>query len=192
MNRIGLTGGIGSGKTLICNIFESFGVPVFYADAESRNLVNDDPSVREDIIRVFGEDVYVSGYLDRKKMASLVFHDKNALQRLNEIVHPAVREKFDRWMEKNSDHPYIVAEVAILLESGETSRFDMVVTVSAPEDLRIHRVMKRDGINREDVLARIKNQLSEEERIRLADVVIVNDGTELVIPQVLRLHNSLI
>jgi len=185
---VGLTGGIGSGKTLISNIFEIFGVPVFYADPEARLLMDQDQVIRESLIDRFGKDIYGTGNLDRKKLASIVFHDKNSLKYLNSIVHPAVRKKFDNWVKEKSDHGYLIEEAAILLESGGSDRFDMVITVSSPVDLRISRVMRRDNVTKDDVIRRMKNQFSEEERNQLADAVIINDGTELVIPQVLRLH----
>jgi len=185
---VGLTGGIGSGKTLISNIFEIFGVPVFYADLEARKLLDQDHAIRKNLIDHFGKDIYSTGNLDRKKLASIVFHDKNSLNFLNSIVHPAVRKKFDHWVKERNDHKYLIEEAAILLESGGIDRFDMVVTVSSPENIRISRVMERDQVTKEDVIKRMKNQISEEERNQLADDVIMNDGTELVIPQVLQLH----
>ena len=188
---VGLTGGIGSGKTLICKIFETFGVHVFYADHEARKVMEGDPAVRKAITSQFGKDIYMSGNLDRKKLASVVFHDKNALNRLNSIVHPAVRKKFEQWIKVNKGDRYIIEEAAVLLESGGAGRFSLIVTVSVPESLRILRVQERNGISEEDIRLRMKNQLSEEERNSRADVVIVNDGTELVIPQVWRLHHLL-
>ena len=189
---VGLTGGIGSGKTLICNIFELFGVPVFYADLEARILMDEDPAIRRNLIHHFGKDIYIGGSLDRKKLASIVFHDKNSLKYLNSIIHPAVRKKFDRWIEDNAGYKYLIEEAAILLESGEHNRFDLVVTVLSPVDLRISRVIERDHVTKDDVVERIKNQISDEERNKIADVVIVNDGTKLVIPQVLQIHNRVV
>ncbi len=191
MFKVGLTGGIGSGKTLICNIFEIFGVPVFYADLQARLLMNEDPEIRSSLIQHFGTDIYIDGNLDRKRLASLVFHDKSSLEYLNSIVHPAVRKKFDRWLEDRADHKYLIEEAAILLESGGSVSFDLVVNVSSPEELRILRVMERDQVTKDDVIQRMKNQLSEEERNQRADAVIINDGTKLVIPQVIQIHRRI-
>jgi dephospho-CoA kinase len=191
MLKVGLTGGIGSGKTLICSIFETFGVPVFYADLEAGILMEKDLSIHRNLTGYFGEDIYRGGSLDREKLASVVFHDKNALTYLNSVVHPAVGKKFDHWAEKHADQKYIIEEAAILFESGASDRFDLIITVSAPDELRIRRVMERDQVTREDVTRRMNNQLSEEERNQLADVVIINDGMNLVIPQVLQVHNRI-
>ncbi|MBL7112728.1 MAG: dephospho-CoA kinase [Bacteroidales bacterium] len=192
MFKVGLTGGIGSGKTLICNIFEIFGVPVFYADLEARKLMDEDPAVCRSLIHHFGKNIYIDGNLDRKRLASIVFHDKSSLKYLNSIVHPAVRKRFDHWVEEQVDYKYLIEEAAVLLESGQIKRFDLVITVSSPEELRISRVMERDQVTKDDVIQRMKNQVSEEERNNRADAVIMNDGTKLVIPQVLQIHNRIV
>lgn len=192
MLKVGLTGGIGSGKSLICKVFEIFGVPVYYADAEAGRLMESDPVIRNKIIRKFGREMYTGNQLNRKKLASLIFHDKNSLNYLNSIVHPVVRRDFDMWSKEIKNCKYLIEEAAILIETGAYKNFDFVLTVSAPEDLRISRVMERDQVSREKVLERMQNQLSEEERNKRADAVIVNDDTKLVIPQVLQIHQRLI
>jgi dephospho-CoA kinase len=192
MIRVGLTGGIGSGKSLICTIIEKLGVPVYYADAEARRLMSQDPVLKTGIMDLFGERVYRGGELDRKYLAGLVFGDKEKLAALNALVHPSVREDFISWAAKRNEAPYVVEEAAILFESGAHRVLDRTVLVTAPEEVRISRVMERDGIDRESVLKRMRHQWQEEEQRKLADHVIVNDGQQMLLPQVIELHNSLL
>jgi len=192
MIRVGLTGGIGSGKSLICTIIEKLGLPVYYADDEARRLMSKDPVLKNRIVDLFGENAYRGGDLDRKYLAELVFGDEEKLAALNALVHPSVREDFKSWAGKQNEFPYVVEEAAILFESGAHRELDSTVLVSAPIEVRISRVMERDGIDRESVLKRMSHQLREEEQLKLADYVIVNDGQQMLLPQVIELHNSLI
>lgn len=189
MLKVGVTGGIGSGKSIVCRVLQVLGVPVFNADAEAKALYSL-PPVRSAVIRQFGEACYVGDVLDRQALADRVFHDPDALQRLNAIIHPAVRERFRTWSADRSN-AYVVMEAAILAETGGDKAFDHVVVVTAPEDLRIKRVMARDGVGEKEVRARIQNQVDEAARLAIADTVIVNDDHTLVIPQVLALHRKL-
>lgn len=189
MLNVGLTGGIGSGKTTVARIFEVLGVPVFYSDNAAKEVMATAP-VRALVTAAFG-DVYPEGVLDRKRLASVVFNDPDALARLNAIVHPAVREAFSRW-KAGLSAPYVVNEAAVLVESGGHRHMDQLVVVSAPEEDRIARVMARDGADRAQVEARMRNQLSEPERLRHATSVLMNDGRSLLIPQVLALHERLL
>lgn len=190
MLKIGLTGGIGSGKSLICKVFKCLGVPVYSSDTEAKNLLDEDASVKDRLIKIFGEEMYdANGRLNRKMLADKVFNDANALEALNAVVHPAVRAHFLSWTEQHQEAPYIVKEAAILIESGAHKDVDEIVTVYAPEDIRIDRVMKRDHISKEAVVVRIKKQMNEEEKLKLADYVIYNDDQQLVLPQVVKLHN---
>ena len=191
MLRIGLTGGIGSGKSLIARILRILEVPVLEADAEAKKLMEQDPELIASIKGRFGDHVYSGGKLDRKGLASIVFKDPAALKELNALVHPAVRRSFTQWADRQNAH-YVVMEAAILAETGGHSAFDRIIVVSAPEELRIQRVMQRDGVEEESVRSRMKNQASEEERLAIADHVIVNDGRQLVIPQVLSIHEELL
>ena len=191
MRRVGITGGIGSGKSTVCRILGVLGVPVFEADAEGRRLLSEDPDVIAAVRKHFGPDLIGQQGVDRKALAEIVFKDAAALQELNAIVHPAVRKAFARWAEAQ-EAPYMVLEAAVLAESGGRSRVDELWVVSAPEDLRIQRVMARDGVVEEAVRARMANQLPDAEREALADAVLVNDERQLLIPQVLALHEQMI
>jgi dephospho-CoA kinase len=193
MLKVGITGGIGSGKTLVCRVFELLKVPVYYADDEARKLINQHPIIQKQLKDCFGVEIYLhENALDRKKMAGIVFHDKTALKKLNSIVHPVVRQHFSQWLEQHPNAPYVVQEAAILFESGLYKKLDEVIVVDAPLELRIQRVMQRDQVGREDVLARIQNQMPEKEKMALADFVIHNDGERLLLPQILSVHHRLI
>ncbi len=189
MKKVGVTGGIGSGKSTVCEVLRVLGVPVFEADREAK-LLYGKPEVRNAVIATFGEAMYVGDVLDRHMMATRVFTDPAALSKLNAIIHPAVRKRFQEWTAEQHA-PYVVMEAAILAETGGAKAFDHLVVVTAPEELRIRRVMKRDGVEEEAVRSRMRHQASEEERLKLADTVIVNDDRTLVIPQVLDLHQRL-
>lgn len=192
MFRVGLTGGIGSGKSLICSILEKLGVPVYYADTEARKLMNSDPDLREQIMRLLGEQAYGSGSLNSSYIAGRLFGDEALLTAMNSIVHPAVRNDFKRWADLQKELPYVVEEAAILFESGAYREMDLTVLATAPEEVRIRRVMVRDGIDRDSVLSRMGHQWSEEELIKLADHVIINDEQQMLLPQVIELHNKLL
>jgi len=192
MFKLGLTGGIGSGKTLVCQIFEKLGVAVYYADTAARLLMNSDAELKKGIVQMFGDQAYDRDGLDRQFVASSVFGDPEKLSRLNSLVHPAVREDFKRWSALQSGAPYVIEEAAILFESGASKEMDQTVLVYTPEALRIKRVMKRDGLNREDVRKRMGHQLSEEEKMKKADHILTNDGTQMLLPQVIELHNKIL
>ncbi len=189
---MGLTGGIGSGKSLICSILEKLGVPVYYADAEAKRLMNSDPDLKTQIVELFGEQAYRQESIDRKYLAERLFGDAEMLAAMNGVVHPAVREDFNRWANLQKEVPYVVEEAAILFESGAHRELDYMVLAYAPAKIRISRVMDRDGTDRESVLKRMGHQLSEEEKKKLADHVIVNDGQQMLLPQVIELHNKLL
>jgi dephospho-CoA kinase len=190
MLKVGLTGGIGSGKSLVARMFGVLGVPVFEADAAGRQLLAEDPAVRTAILERFGEAVLHEGRVDRKALAAVVFQDPQALADLNAIVHPAVRQAFRHWAEQQNA-PYVLMEAAILAETGGHKAFDRVVVVSAPEPVRLKRVMVRDRVTEAEVKARMRNQASEEDRLAIADHIIVNNDQQLVIPQVLQVHQVL-
>ena len=191
MLRVGLTGGIGSGKSLIARILRILEVPVLEADAEAKTLMENDPGLIASIKERFGDHIYSGGKLDRKMLASVVFKDPAALKELNALVHPVVRKAFSHWADRQNAS-YVVMEAAILAETGGHSNFDRIIVVSAPEELRIQRVMKRDGVEEESVRSRLKNQATEEQRLAIADHVITNDEKQLVIPQVLSIHKELL
>lgn len=190
MKVVGITGGIGSGKTTACKIFEQLGVPVYYADNRAKELMVNDEMLKNRIIAAFGDEAYFNGRLNRAYLAAQVFNSKEKLSVLNGIVHPAVADDFDQWLEQHKHCDYVLKEAAILFESGAYQDVDISVLVIAPEQLRIERVMERDGATEEDVLRRMKNQWTQERKAKLADHIINNDGSELLIPQVLELHRK--
>ena len=190
MKRIGLTGNIGSGKSLVCSIFEKLGVPVYYADDRAKIFL-DSPEVQAALQERYGVDIVKGSKVDRKKLASIVFKRKEELQYLNSRIHPLLKNDMDLWFEEQGDIPYAIQEAAILFENGFENLFDKIVMISSPERLRIERVMKRDGVGEEAVLERIRNQWSEERKIALSDYVIINDEIQMLLPQTLKLHQSL-
>jgi dephospho-CoA kinase len=191
MIRVGLTGSIGSGKSLVARIFETLDVRVFYADKVARELLKD-PVIKEAIVRRFGRTI-----LDRdqqivnQRLATIVFKDPPALESLNGIIHPEVRRRLQEWLADHASELYLIHEAAILFESGFHRECDKVIVVYGPEELRIRRVMERDHICREEVIQRMNNQWTDEEKLKRADFVIVNDGRQMVIPQVLEIHQKL-
>lgn len=191
MIRVGLTGGIGSGKTTVCKIFELLGVPVYYSDERAKYLTENDQEVREKIIFRFGKGIFGTQGLDKKKLASIVFGDPVALAGLNHIVHPAVRKNYENWLDENKSSPYTINEAAILFETGSYKEYQKLITVTAPENMRIDRTVQRDKVSPEDVKKRIDNQASDDYKTKLSDFVILNDEKHLVIPQVLGIHEAL-
>lgn len=192
MLKVGLTGGIGSGKTLISEIFARLGIPVFNADLESKKIVNSDPEVIDALKTEFGNDLYTSLGVNKKMLAEIIFSDEIALKKVNQIIHPKVRNYFNVWMISNENAPYVIEEAAILFESKANLEMDFTINVHADELIRIDRVVKRDNINTELVKERMKNQLSDKERISLSDFTIYNEGEQMVLPQVLEIHNKII
>jgi dephospho-CoA kinase len=187
MLRIGITGGIGSGKSTVSKIFEVLGVPVYYADDASKRLMNEDEELKEKLRSVFGEGVYVDGKLNRQYLSSIVFNDPLKLALLNSIVHPATIKDAEDWMLQQTA-PYAIKEAALIFESGSQEYLDKVIGVYAPAAVRIHRVMQRDNVTKEEVLGRMSKQIDEDIKMRLCDYVIKNDEQELLIPQVIKLH----
>ncbi len=192
MIKVGITGGMGSGKTTICKVFELLGIPVFYADEESKKLLYNDSRLNNKISKLFGAAVLdKEGKIDKSKLAVVVFSNKEKLHQLNSVLHPAVGVRFEEWVKKHSDPQYILKEAAILFESGANKQVDTVITVTAPIALKIQRAMHRGGITKEQVEQRMKNQISDEEKIKRSQFVIHNDEMQLLIPQVLKIHSFL-
>lgn len=191
MRKIGITGGIGSGKTVVSSIFQRIGIPVFNADKEAKAVVAENDEAEAQIKREFGEDLYDNdGELNRKKLASIVFNDDKALKKLNTIVHPLVKKRFEQWVNEQENVPYVIKEAAILFEAGSDNGLDTVIAVYAPEELRVKRVMERDNVSEKEVKDRMKNQMDEEKKRDMAGHVILNNEKDALIPQVLKLHNS--
>ncbi|MGQ0829567.1 MAG: dephospho-CoA kinase [Bacteroidota bacterium] len=192
MIKIGITGGIGSGKSTVCKVFELLRIPVYYADEEAKKLLDNDPVIKKNILAVFGNEVLnESGYMDRKKISSIVFKDQKKLEQLNSIIHPAVALHFSNWLKHYSSHKYIVKEAAVLFESDAYKQINKAITVIAPEELRIKRVMQRDSITLDQVTQRMRHQMSDEEKIKRSSYIIHNDEKQLIIPQVVAIHDQL-
>ncbi|NIG57674.1 dephospho-CoA kinase [Chitinophaga sp. Cy-1792] len=192
MFKVGITGGIGSGKSTVSKIFELLGIPVYYADEKAKDILIRDPQLATQVKARFGEEVYFpDGTLNRKYLANIVFNDKNKLDLLNSLVHPATIRDSDNWSAQQTS-PYVLKEAALLFETESFHHLDKIIGVSAPQPLRVHRVMKRDNVSRNDVLARIHKQIDETIKMRLSDYVIFNDEQHMVIPQVLELHQTLL
>jgi dephospho-CoA kinase len=189
MLKIGLTGGIGSGKTVAADIFRQLGVPVYEADTEARILTDNNPEIKRELKKKFGNDFFLKdNSLDRKKLAALVFSNAEKLEQLNSIIHPFVKKHFTDWLQEQEGNKYIIKEAAILFESGSNKGLDKIIVVTAPESIRIQRVVDRDHSTAEKVKSIMHNQMSQEEVIKRSDYIITNDNLTLVIPQVLKLH----
>jgi dephospho-CoA kinase len=192
MITVGLTGNIGSGKSLVSEIFSTLGVAVYHADQESRKFLAV-PQVRTKIIERFGKKIVsASGEIDRPELAKIVFSDEKALMALNSILHPLVIHDFAEWRKTQRHHPYIIQEAAIIFESGVAALFDKVIHVSCPKEIAIGRVMKRDGTDGNSVRQRMRYQMDDEEKAALSDFVIRNDGSAMLLPQVLFIHEQLL
>jgi len=189
--RLGITGGIGSGKTTVCRVFQVLGIPSFMADEEAKELMNTNPALRKKINSIVGKDLYVNGTLDRQELARLIFNNSLMLNSVNETVHPFVFEEFDRWAGK-SDAPYVIMEAAILFESDAYKLVDKIISITAPIEERIARVMGRSELTRSQVIDRVNSQLKDEERIQGSDYVINNSDTELIIPEILKIHEDML
>ena len=191
MLRIGLTGGIGSGKTTVAQIFEVLGIPVYYADAEANRLMNTNAELKNAILKNFGEESYKDGMLNRTYISSVVFNEQVKLELLNSLVHPVTMKDGEAWLHAQATS-YAIHEAALVFEAGVNKRMDHVIGVFAPKSIRIKRVMERDNISEEDVLHRMNRQMDEEKKMKLCDFVISNDEQQLLVPQVLELHEKLL
>jgi dephospho-CoA kinase len=190
MLKLGLTGGIGSGKTTVAKIFETLGIPVYYADDAAKRIMNEDQHLKEEIIRHFGSESYINNMLNRTYISKQVFNDKIKLDLLNSLVHPATIRDSQHWMQ-NQKAPYTIKEAALIFESGMQKQLDYIIGVSAPKELRIERTISRDGISREEVLNRINSQMDEDMKISRCDFIIYNNEEQALLPQVLDLHRRL-
>jgi len=193
MVRVGITGGIGSGKTTVAGIFKSLGIPVFHSDDEAKKCYSTHPELRQRIVELIGSDAYdTDGKPNFTFIAKRIFTDAALLSQVNALIHPLVAQRFEAWCRENQNAAYVLKEAAILVETGAYKLLDALIVVSAPEDLRIERVMQRSGRGRDEVEARIRQQGSAEETIKQADFCIDNDGRKALIPQVLSIHTKLL
>ena len=190
MLKIGLTGGIGSGKTTVAKVFETLGIPVYYADDATKRLMNTNKSIKDSLIKHFGKSTYTEEILNRKYLANIVFGDKEKLALLNSITHPITIKDAEEWMSKQRS-AYVIKEAALLFETDAANHLDYFIGVSAPIDLRIKRVINRDHVTEEEVMKRISKKMNEEEKMNRCDFIIMNNDEELVIPQIIKLHEKI-
>jgi dephospho-CoA kinase len=188
--RVGLTGGIGSGKSVVAKVFETLGVPVYYADEAAKRVMSENASLRKDLVKYFGEEAYVNNDLNRKFISAQVFNNPEKLKVLNSLVHPVTLADADEWISLQTA-PYVIKEAALIFESDAWKHLDKFIGVSAPFELRMQRAMQRDRVSAQQVQDRMDRQMNEDEKMKRCDYVIVNDETQLVIPQVLALHKIL-
>ncbi len=192
MNIIGLTGGIGSGKTIVSQVFMKLGIAVYNSDTEAKIIMNSESDIINKLKIIFGFDIYdKNNQLNRKKLAQHIFNNKDKLKTVNSIVHPAVKKHFTNWVNKQQSQ-YIIKETAILFESGIHKDVKKIITVTAPLKLRIERIKKRDNLTEDKIIQRINNQTNDDFKIKNSDFIIINDEKELIIPQILRIHKKLI
>ena len=189
--KLGITGGIGSGKTSVCRVFDVLRVPVFSADREARAIMENDFEIINSLNSIAGKDLYTKGTLDRMELANIIFNDRNLLEKVNFLVHPVVFDHFRKWVLEQVS-PYVIMEAAILFESGGSEFVDKVATVIAPVEQRMSRVIQRNKLSREQVLERMKNQMDDEARIKLSDYIIYNSENDMIIPAILKINNDIL
>ena len=191
MIKVGLTGGIGSGKTTVANFFSELGIPIYNADLEARRLMKSSSLIKKKLIKVFGNDAYKNGELNTSFLASIVFKDKSELAKINSIIHPEVAKDFKSWVKKQ-EAPYVIEESAILFENDLIGNFDYIITVTAPAEVRINRIIKRDQTSKNEVLMRMSNQWDDKKKIQLSDYIIHNIELSDTKKQVKKLHKKLL
>lgn len=188
---LGVTGGIGSGKTSVCRVFNVLGIPVFSADPEASEIMDNDKGIIRRINSIAGKNLYINGSLDRIELATLIFNDSTLLEKVNSLVHPVVLEHFKIW-EREQTAPYVIMEAAILFESGASKLVDRIATVVAPVEERVERVIHRNRLSREQVMDRMRNQMDDDSRKKLSDYVIHNSETDMIIPAILKIHEDIL
>jgi len=189
--KLGVTGGIGSGKTSVCKVFSVLGIPVFSADRAAKEIMNSNKDIITKINSIAGKDMYSNGYLDRMELATLIFNNHSLLEKVNSLVHPVVFEHFLLW-EREQSSQYVIMEAAILFESGASKLVDKIATIVAPEEERMNRVVHRSRLSRQQVIERMKNQMDDETRIRLSDYIIYNSENDMIIPAILKIHEDIL
>lgn len=189
--KLGVTGGIGSGKTSVCRVFNVLGIPVFSADPEAREIMDNDKGIIRRINSIAGKNLYINGSLDRIELAALIFNDNTLLEKVNSLVHPVVFDHFKRW-EMDQTAPYVIMEAAILFESGASKLVDRIATVVAPIEERVERVIHRNSLSREQILERMRNQMDDDSMIKLSDYVIHNSENDMIIPAILKIHEDIL
>jgi dephospho-CoA kinase len=190
MIRVGLTGNMGTGKSIVCRIFETLGIPVYHSDDEAKKFLTD-PEIIQRLVKKFGKEILTGSVIDRKKMAAIVFNNENQLAYLNSVIHPLVKEDLLGWIKLHQSHSYIIQEAAILFESGFYKEFDKIIIVVSPTELAMNRIQQRDNLSPDDIRKRMKHQTDQDDKLKLCDFVIYNDEKHLLIPQVLEIHRKL-
>jgi dephospho-CoA kinase len=189
--KLGVTGGIGSGKTSVCKVFNLLGVPIFSADTEAKEIMENEKGIIHRINSIAGKDLYAKGKLDRTRLAELIFNDNSLLEKVNSLVHPVVLDHFKRW-EREQTAPYVIMESAILFESSASKLVDRIVTVVAPFDERVARVIHRSNLSREQILDRMRNQMDDDSMIKQSDYIIHNSENDMIIPAILKIHEEIL
>jgi len=189
--KLGVTGGIGSGKTSVCRVFDALGVPVFSADREAREIMENDNGIIRRINSIAGKNLYINGGLDRMELAAIIFNDNILLEKVNSLIHPVIFDHFRKWVLEQTA-PYVIMEAAILFESGASKFVDKVATVVAPIEQRVERVVQRNKLSREQVMERMRNQMDDEARIKLSDYIIYNSENDMIIPSILNIHDDIL
>ena len=192
MLKIGITGGIGSGKSTVCAIFNTLGIPIYYADTEAKKLYDESETLKNEIVALFGEEIYTDGKFNKNELAKIVFHDAEKLAQLNKIVHPLVQQHGEQWFEQQITSPYAIKEAALLIESGNYKNMDFIILVTALESLKMQRVMQRDAFKESEVMQRMQKQSTDEWKLPFSNFVIENDEEKMLIPQVVALHEQLL
>ena len=191
MKVIGLTGGIGSGKTTVSNMFKDLGVPVYIADVEAKKLMNTSKVIKRQLIKLFGSKAYENNQLNRDYIASMIFNDDALLEKMNAVIHPKVAKHFQQWLQKQTSK-YVIKEAAIIFEHNMQSQYDAIITVIADKEERINRLIKRDNTTMDKILSIMKHQLTDDEKVKMSDFVIVNDYLEHTKEQVILTHNAIL
>lgn len=191
MKKIGITGNIGSGKSTVCRIFNCFGIQVYNSDLRAQYLMENLSEIKKEIVDLFGKEAYTNSKLNNAAIARIVFQDRSKLVRLNQIVHPYVRNDFNIWANNITNETYVIQEAAILFESGSNKLLDKVIVVDAPEKLKIRRIMTRDKTSEEQIRKRMNNQFPAEKLKQLADYLIINDGKSLILPQIIKIDQQI-
>jgi dephospho-CoA kinase len=189
--KLGITGGIGSGKTSVCRVFDVLRIPVFSTDREAQKIMKTDDAIIRGINSIAGKDLYLNGSLNRMELATIIFNDNSLLEKVNFLVHPVVFDHFRKWA-LNQTAPYVIIEAAILFESGASKFVDRVATVVAPVEQRVERIIQRNKLSREQVMERMRNQMDDETRIKLSDYIINNSENDMIIPAILKIHDDII
>ena len=191
MIKVGLTGGIGSGKTFIAEVFQNLGVPIFNSDIVAREITDNNSDVKKSLVSHFGKEAYHNDKLNRQFIAGMVFENPELLELMNKIVHPQVEKEFLSWCANYEDKRYIIKEAAIIFETGIYKKLDLNILVKAPEEIRIKRILKRDNTDIQNIRKRMKNQWDDLQKEKLADFILINDGHTLILPQIIEIHNKI-